>query len=255
MNKKVFLTIGGSDPIGGAGIQADLKTADRLGLYGCSVITCITAQNSCGVSAVTALDPSTIERQLIAVLEDLRPDAVKIGLIPDPKAITLVGKIVNSFKLTNIVLDPVLAPTHGRQFLEQNMTETLLRELLPLVSILTPNLPEAEILTNITRKPLESMCSALLLKGGHQDSRDCEDILYLTQSEGNQRILKFSHPKLKTSNTHGTGCVLSSAIASFLAYGNDLESAVRKSIDFVFKALVEGKDYTFGKCGYGPTLF
>lgn len=253
MNKSVFLTIAGSDPIGGAGIQADLKTADRLGLYGCSVVTAVTVQNSCGVSSIWPVDPMIIESQLLAVLEDFKPDAVKIGLLPSVEAVRTVAAIIRAFRIVNVVVDPVLAPTLGHHQADDLTVKCMVDSLFPLARLVTPNIPEAERIQRVYDKPVYDLTKSTLVKGGHSEELEMKDTLY-SSNGGNLSSRSFPHIRVSTPNTHGSGCVLSSAISCFLALGYNLEDSVGKGIDFINEAFIANKNISFGKCGYGATL-
>lgn len=254
MNKPVFLTIAGSDPCGGAGIQTDLKTADRLGCYGCSVVTAVTAQNSCGVSAIWPLKADLVEHQLLAILEDISPDAVKIGMMPDISIVKAVGRILRSFSVRNIVVDPLLAPSVGKSFSDDCLIAEMAESIFPIASLITPNLPELKTICGALKKTESELGKAVLIKGGHSSDSLLSDRLIVNEEDGVKNII-FNHPKIDTPNSHGSGCVLSSAIACGLAHGLTLKEAVGRGVDFVSDSLTAGKSRSFGKCGYGPTLF
>ena len=270
------LTIAGSDPSGGAGIQADLKTFAANGCYGMSVICALTAQNTQGVSDIMDVPPDFVRAQLDAVLSDVGADAVKIGMLSTPDVIHVVSECLRRHGVENIVLDPVMVAKSGHHLLRDDAIEALKSELLPLATIVTPNLPEVEVLTGMrvrTPEEMEAAGSALLrmgaraalIKGGHlEESEEVEDCLVLslpaidglrTPSSAIEKIAPrchwFRHPRVHTPNTHGTGCTLSSAIASNLASGITLPDAVSIATDYIAAAIEEGAKYTLGK-GHGP---
>ncbi|MDE5970977.1 MAG: bifunctional hydroxymethylpyrimidine kinase/phosphomethylpyrimidine kinase [Muribaculaceae bacterium] len=257
MDKKynVVLTIAGSDSSGGAGIQADIKTCSALGVYAMSVITAVTAQNTHGVVSIEELSPEIVISQLKTVLDDITPDAVKIGMIPNASIARAVCDIIKEYGLKNIVIDPVLKSTSGFEFSLKETREVLKSSLFPLASLITPNIPESSQLfdlspTNITSyfDNKEIFPFDILLKGGHGD--DCNMVTDLLLMRNQNKPVCFSHQRVNTSNTHGTGCTLSSAIASFLAMGFDIEKSVDSAIRWLSCALAEGADYSFGS-GYG----
>ena len=240
---KTVLTIAGSDCSGGAGIQADLKTMTAHGVYGMSVITALTAQNTMGVQGILSIPGEFVAKQLDSVFSDIRPDAVKIGMMSNVEIIEAVAERLKHYEFTNIVLDPVMVSTSRHRLLEPSAEEALIRILLPMARILTPNLPEATVLAHrddITNRDemLEAAKviatetgAAILVKGGHLS--DCaDDLLY---DHGN--VYWYSAPRIDTDNTHGTGCTLSSAIASGLALGMDLNTAVANAKEYITGAL------------------
>lgn len=286
--KKVFLTIGGSDPCGGAGIQADVKTAIRLGFYPCSVITAITAQNSSEVTGIWPVPADQIRAELNSVLEDLRPDAVKIGLLASREAVVAVAEVLESHQLQNLVLDPVIRPTllPGKE--DKDLVRDILELLFPIVTIATPNIREKEILERIAGMPLQSLCEALLVTGGDAEGKDSVDTLFFhnfnsadhlpstafpsinfnhsstfdhsgilplpPEEDGIVACKEFRNKRIDTRNTHGSGCILSSAIACHLAKNPDIQSAVRHAIDFTHEALKEAAGYRLTNGNYGPAL-
>lgn len=236
------LTIAGSDSGGGAGIQADLKTFAAHGVYGTSAITAVTAQNTTGVFGVAALSPDMVVAQIDAVASDLRPDAVKIGMLADASLVRAVAAALRRHGLSPVVLDPVMVAKGGDRLLTDDAVGALRDELLPLAAVVTPNLPEAEVLTGlrastpddmvaIARCLLEMGARSALVKGGHLDG-DAVDIW----TDGLD-VLRLSAPRIETRHTHGTGCTLSSAIAANLALGRSLADAVRASKDYVLGAI------------------
>lgn len=262
---KTFLTIAASDSIGGAGIQADIRTATLLGLYPTCALTAVTAQNSEGVADSADVGCEMLRRQLECVLSDIRPDAVKIGLLPTAEAVKTVAGILRDLRLPVIVLDPVLSPTLGAAFADDDVADAIVRYLMPVVTLTTPNRPEYDILCQRAGMPVENLCD-ILLKGGHPDpsetteSDECADrLIPRLPSGGNpesgllREIRVFRSKRIQTDNTHGTGCVLSSAIASFIALGHPVEDAVARAKEFLFNALSRSRHLRFGK-GYGPAL-
>ena len=249
-----LLTIAGTDPSGGAGIQADLKTFAAHKTYGMSVITSVTAQNTTGVTGVVDLPPEFVGKQLDAVFTDIYPDAIKIGMISNEKIVRVVVEKLKEYCGKNIVLDPVMVSTSGSALMKSTATKTLIEKLLPLADIITPNISEAAVLSGIevsNKKDMEeaskiigkSIKGAVLVKGGHL--KDCaDDVLYM---EG--KIYWLQGEKIDNPNTHGTGCTLSSAIAVNLAKGMDILEAVQNSKDYLKGAINAGLD--LGK-GRGP---
>lgn len=249
---KKVLTIAGSDSSGGAGIQADIKTITCLGLYAESVISAVTAQNTLGVKEIQAIDDKVFEAQLECVLEDIPPDAVKIGMISNPSQIEIIKKYIEKFNLKNIVVDPVMVSTSGCSLAED---KNIYKELFPLATVITPNIPEAEYLskTKITtieeQKNVAGILSkkfgaSFLVKGGHLKKNHVEDFLY---DKGN--LYTFQGDFIDSKNTHGTGCTLSSAVACGLANGFTLDKAVDIAKKYVSGAIEFGLD--IGK-GNGP---
>lgn len=239
---KTALTIAGSDCSGGAGIQADLKTMTMHGVYAMSAITALTAQNTTGVSGIMEVTPEFLEKQLDAIFEDIPPHAVKIGMVSSSSLIEVIARKLTEYQATNIVVDPVMVSTSGARLISEEAIEVLKDRLLPIASVITPNIPEAEVLTGMTIKSEADMQQAakyiqerygcaVLCKGGHAVN-DANDFLY---AEG---VCKWFHGKrIDNPNTHGTGCTLSSAIAANLAKGHDLEVSVEKAKGYVSGAL------------------
>lgn len=255
------LTIAGSDSGGGAGIQADLKTISANSCYGTSVITALTAQNTLGVNAIHPVPVDFVAAQMEAVLSDIGTDAVKIGMLYSPELIRTVAEGLRKFAVRNIVLDPVMIAQSGDKLLQDEAVEALKQELIPLVDLLTPNLPEAALLLKreidtTTPVAIESAaidlgslgCRNVLIKGGHMESETSTDYLYLGLEE---RLIILPEYRITTKNNHGTGCTLSSAIASFLAWGEDMEAAVRMAKEYITGAILAGAEYELGK-GNGP---
>lgn len=253
----IALTIAGSDSGGGAGIQADLKTFSALGVYGASVITAITAQNTLGVSAVEDVSTGMISAQIDAVCSDLAVNAVKIGMVSRVSTIETIAERVAHHGLAP-VFDPVMVATSGDRLLQEDAIAALKAKLLPLCRVVTPNLPEAALLTGMDMATNEETmieqahilvaagAGAALVKGGHGGGKDSVDIFF----DGTE-TLRLSLPRIKTGNDHGTGCTLSAAIAALLARGLDLPTAVHEAKDYVHQALIAGADMTIGK-GSGP---
>ena len=253
------LTIAGSDSGGGAGIQADLKTISANGCYGMTVITALTAQNTVGVTAIHPVPVHFVKQQMEAVLTDIGTDAVKIGMLFSPELIKCVADQLGSSKIKNIVLDPVMVATSGDKLLLDDAIEALKEHLLPLADIITPNLPEAEVLLGRDIKSLADLeqaaeelaglgCSNILIKGGHLQDEESDDLLYLGDEK---RSVVLPGRRIDTNNTHGTGCTLSSAIASYLARGKEMEEAVRRAKEYITDAIIAGADYQIGQ-GHGP---
>ena len=248
------LTIAGSDSSGGAGIQADIKTMTVNGVFAMSAITALTAQNTTGVSDILEASPEFIKEQLDSVFTDIMPDAVKIGMVSSSEIIEVIAERLIYYKAKNIVVDPVMVATSGAKLLKDDAIKTLEDKLFPLADVLTPNIPEAEILIGekigsveemeaAAKKISDKYACATLLKGGHAIN-DANDYLY-----ANGAGTWFNGERIDTENTHGTGCTLSSAIAANLAKGFPMEIAVKKAKDYISKALADGLD--IGK-GSGP---
>lgn len=248
------LTIAGSDSSGGAGIQADIKTMTLNGVYAMSAITAMTAQNTKGVTAIEEASPEFLGKELDAIFTDIFPDAIKIGMVSSKDLIEVIERKLKEYGAKNIVVDPVMVATSGAKLLKDDSIETLKETLFPLADILTPNIPEAEILVGYhikTEKDMEKAAkeisqkynSATLLKGGHY-LNDANDYLYV-DGEGTW----FYGERINTENTHGTGCTLSSAIASNFAKGFDMKTSVKMAKDYISKALASGLN--LGK-GSGP---
>ena len=260
-SKKYFraLTIAGSDSGGGAGIQADLKTFAANGCYGMSVITAITAQNTLGVTAIHAVPVEVVWAQMEAVLTDIGADAIKIGMLFSPELIRTVAEGLKRWaQKIPVVLDPVMVAQSGDRLITEDAAAALKAELLPLATLVTPNLPEAATLLGhpVTPDGMEAAarelaglgCPNALLKGGHLAGPDCEDILYIG-AEG--RCLRFPGARIDTNNNHGTGCTLSSAIAAGLARGLALDEAARRGKEYIAAAIAAGAGYRLGG-GHGP---
>lgn len=251
---KTALTIAGSDSSGGAGIQADIKTMMANGVYAMSALTALTAQNTLGVRSVMEVPPEFLGQQLDAVFEDIFPDAVKIGMAFSKELVEVMADRLRYYGAKNIVVDPVMISTSGSVLLKENAREALKKELFPIATLITPNIPEAEALTGKKIRGKEDMeaaalylgiqgIRAVLIKGGHNIS-DADDVLY-----ANGKLTWFHGSRIHNPNTHGTGCTLSSAIASQLAKGKSMEEAVQEAKEYLSQALAEGLD--LGK-GSGP---
>ena len=261
------LTIAGSDSGGGAGVQADLKVITALGGYGMSVITAITAQNTLGVTAIQDIDLAVIEAQIDAVLNDIGADSVKIGMLASPEIVQVVAASLRKHGITRIILDPVLRATSGASLGGDDTAQAMMKELFPIASLVTPNLEEASLLLgrDITQvadfqSAAEELLAlgpqAVLIKGGHLDSthNQLTDYLMWRSIEDDLEIIQvkeFKHLRVNTENTHGTGCSLSAAIATYLADGHDLPHAVGKAIAFVEAGLQAGRFLSIGE-GPGP---
>ena len=254
MKMKTALTIAGSDCSGGAGIQADIKTMTMNGVYAMSAVTALTAQNTTGVTGIQESSPEFLEMQLDAVFEDIYPDAVKIGMVASGELIRAIADRLRHYDAGNVVIDPVMVSTSGSALMRTDAVNTLVEELLPLATLVTPNIPEAEVLSGRTISTKEDMIEAakqicdenhcaVLLKGGHSVN-DANDLLY---AEG--RLTWFQGKRIDNPNTHGTGCTLSSAIASNLAKGFSLEDSVERAKSYISEAL--GAMLDLGK-GSGP---
>ena len=253
------LTIAGSDSGGGAGIQADLKTISANGCYGMSVITALTAQNTMGVSGIHPVPVDFVRQQIDVVLTDIGVDAVKIGMLFSPELIRCVADQLARFKVEKIVLDPVMVATSGDKLLQDEAISALQEYLIPQARIITPNLPEAEVLLGRKIQSAAEMgraavdlaglgCPNILIKGGHLEEQASDDLLYLGASH---KSIVLPEKRIKTRNTHGTGCTLSSAIASFMARGQGVEESVRSAKEYITGAVKDGADYRIGQ-GHGP---
>ena len=251
---KTALTIAGSDSSGGAGIQADIKTMTMHGVYAMSAITAMTAQNTTGVRAIQESTPEFLRQQLDAVFEDIRPDAVKIGMVSSAELIRVIAGRLRFYGAGNVVVDPVMVASAGSSLIRQEAVQVLVRELLPLAVLVTPNIPEAQVLSGLTIRDKADMIAAakqmgdafhcaVLLKGGHSVN-DANDLLY-----ANGELIWFQGKRIDNPNTHGTGCTLSSAIASNLAKGFPLAESVQRAKEYISGALSSMLD--LGK-GSGP---
>ena len=239
---KTALTIAGSDSSGGAGIQADIKTMTCNGVFAMSAVTALTAQNTTGVQGIFEVSPEFLGLQIDSVFTDIRPDAVKIGMVASKELISVIAERLSFYKAENIVVDPVMVATSGAKLISDDAIDALKEKLFPLASVLTPNIPEAEVLSGMEIKSAEDMCAAakligekygcaVLCKGGHQ-LNDANDLLF---HKGVSRW--FNGKRINNPNTHGTGCTLSSAIASNLAKGFTLDESVERGKAYISGAL------------------
>lgn len=247
------LTIAGSDSSGGAGIQADLKTFSALGVYGASVITAITAQNTYGVQAAAAVETALVAQQLASVLADLKVAAIKTGMLHNESIIDAVCAALRGSTLP-LVIDPVMVATSGDRLLSETAITSLRKKLIPMATLLTPNLEEAAVLLNCapaqTPAEIEQQaqqlltlgCKAVLLKGGHLREKNSVDILVSKNS-----CRRFDYEKIPTQNTHGTGCTLSAAIAAYLACGADLQTAVVMAREYLYEAILQADELSISK--------
>jgi hydroxymethylpyrimidine/phosphomethylpyrimidine kinase len=253
--KSKLLIIAGSDSSGGAGIQADIKTATSLGVYAMTAITAITAQNTTGVKSIVPVPPKEIFNQISFSVQDIKPNSVKIGMLQNVGVIKEVIKAIKKYKLKNIIIDPVMVAKGGHRLISNSSINYLRKKLLPYALLVTPNIPEAETLIKKRIQTLEDVIKAgkeilkfgpkfVLIKGGHTNKSFIEDVLI---SKKNIKI--FKNKKIKTKNTHGTGCTLSSAIASFISKNYSMNESCRRSIQYVHKAILLNPK--FGR-GHGP---
>ena len=256
------LTIAGSDSSGGAGIQADLKTMSSLGMYAASVITSVTAQNTCGVTAIHVIPADIIAEQIKDVMIDIEPIAVKVGMLNDNDTMTAVADTLKQYDIKHLVIDPVMVATSGDRLMKEEAINTFMKYLLPLADVLTPNLPEAEILAEMKINDKDDVytaadriiakgCDTVLIKGGHSEGKEKTDYLFYKKDDGTRDVMIYSCDTVDTKNTHGTGCTLSSAIASFLAKGLSMCEAVGEAKQYVTAALKAAADVEIGH-GHGP---
>lgn len=252
------LTIAGFDGSGGAGIQADIKTFSALGCYATSVLTALPVQNTQGVRKIYPIPVEAVADQIEAVLDDIFPNAIKIGMVHTPELAEVIVHTLKKYPKIPIVFDPVMVATSGHRLIEEETISTIVDQLFPIAEIITPNMDEAAILADMEVKTLEDMetagkkilkygCKNILLKGGHQDTPKITSLLLGKNGES----ISFETEKFTTSNTHGSGCTLSSAIAAFLARGETLKDAVTLAQEYVYEAIKSGKDVVTGK-GNGP---
>jgi len=254
------LTIAGSDSGAGAGIQADARTIHALGGFACTAITAVTAQNTRGIAAWRPVPTALLAAQIAAVLDDLPVAAIKTGLLPGAAAVRAVAGTLAKYPRVPLVVDPVIGSTSGTRFLPPAGRRALLRELFPRATLVTPNWPEAEWLTgrrvrtfaeaeSAARCLLDTGCQAVLVKGGHAPGRVCRDCLVVAEGHA----VWLESPRIKTRNTHGTGCVLSAVIALRLARGDSVEAAIAQAREFLSACLAAGRKLAFG-AGAGPAL-
>lgn len=256
----IVLSIAGSDSSGGAGIQADLKTFSALGVYGATAITAITAQNTRGVHAQCPIPPEMVYDQITAVVEDLHPSFVKIGMLSNVGIVLAVAEALSKYSLS-IVLDPVMVSSSGHRLLSVEAQDIVKQKLLPMAMLITPNLPEMEALTGLplstygekekaAKHLLDSGAKAILLKGGHEEGSVKTDILFTSSPDGILSSL-FSSESIPTRNIHGTGCTLSSAITAYLAKGLSMAEAIAAAKSYISEAIRAGADIEIGQ-GFGP---
>ena len=259
INYPSVLTIAGTDPSGGAGIQADIKVISATGCYAASVITALVAQNTQGVQAIEEVSPNFVKKQLESVFSDLTINAVKIGMLHNENIMEIVSHALAVYKPKQVVLDPVMFAKSGHCLLNANSILFLKNTLFPLVSLITPNLPEAECIAEVNITSIDEMANAarmigkqhkvnVLIKGGHMNNKLSSDVLY---SFINNKLTWFHADRIHTNNTHGTGCSLSSAIASFLAQGYNVIDAISMAKNYLTKAIQSGSQFTIGR-GCGP---
>lgn len=257
---RVVLSIAGSDSSGGAGIQADLKTLSSLGIYGATAITAITAQNTQGVRAQLAIAPEMVFDQISAVIEDIAPCVIKIGMLSNTEIANAVADALEEYDVP-IILDPVMVSSSGHRLLSAEAQEVIKQRLLPMTRLITPNIPEMEALAamsvSTTAQKAQAAnylislgAQAVLLKGGHEEGDIKSDTLYQHTSQGT-KVSTFTAPTIATNNIHGTGCTLSSAIAAYMAHGYALEEAVGMAKSYINRAIEAGADIAIGK-GFGP---
>jgi hydroxymethylpyrimidine/phosphomethylpyrimidine kinase len=256
---KRVLTIAGSDPSGGAGIQADLKTMSACGCFGTSAITAVVDENTVGVYGVHPIPVGFVKGQIKSVLDDIGADAIKIGMLHSSELILVVKEVLSQYNIGNIVLDPVMVATSGDKLLLDEAIHTLKNELIPMARVITPNIPEAEILlgekigsqddlSRMVKKLSPNRHVSVLLKAGHLSENKLIDVFYNAEAD---EIIELPSQRINTPNTHGTGCTFSSAVASFLAHDLPLNEAVKKAKDYINRAIVTGAQYQIGK-GHGP---
>ena len=253
--KSKVLIIAGSDSSGGAGIQADIKTVSSLGSYAMTAITAITSQNTTGVKSIAAISPKEISNQIEFTSKDIKPDAIKIGMLHSKSVIEAIIRSLTKVKVSKIVLDPVMVAKGGFKLINNQAIDSIKKNLIKNIFLITPNIPEAEILTKLKIKSVEDMIHAgklilrlgaknVLIKGGHLRSKKMTDVLI-----NKKELILFSNKRLATKNTHGTGCSLSSAIATYLSRGKGLNKACELGIKYVNQAI--GSNLNYGK-GNGP---
>lgn len=257
-----MLIIAGSDSIGGAGIQADIKTCTAHGVYAMTAISAVTAQNTCGVNSFEPVGGRLLRGQLDAVLSDVTPDAVKVGMLPDSDSVNIVAEAIEHYGLTHVVVDPVIVATSGDHLSSSGALEAMKERLFPLAEIITPNIPEAIAISGMEIATEEDCinvadciirqcgCNSVLVKGGHAQGAMLTDFL-VNAANDDSGILRFTNPRIDTVNTHGTGCTLSSAIASNLSRGMELAEACSEAIEWLHSAIENGAGYSLGH-GNGP---
>ena len=259
MRYNTVLTIAGSDSGGGAGIQADIKAISAMGCYAASAITAITVQNTLGVQAVHPVPLDILRGQIDAVLSDIGADAIKIGMLHSSEVVNLVAEMIEKYQLRNIVLDPVMVSTSGHRLIEEDAVEVIKTRLMPLARVITPNVPEAEILAGckiagedefeaIARRLSDNGNVSVLMKAGHLSGDSLVDYFYNAEDD---TITRLQSKRVQTKNTHGTGCTLSSAFAASLAKGENLTDAAISAKRYIEQAIISGAEYEIGK-GHGP---
>ncbi|MDW7693178.1 bifunctional hydroxymethylpyrimidine kinase/phosphomethylpyrimidine kinase [Flammeovirgaceae bacterium SG7u.111] len=252
------LTIAGFDGSGGAGIQADIKATSALGCYSTSVLTALPVQNTCGVKKIYPIPAQAIEDQIHAILEDIFPDAIKIGMVHTTELVDTILNTLQQYPHIPIVFDPVMVATSGHKLIEDATIQAIIEKLFPITEVITPNLDEAAILADMPIRSVEEMqvagkkimelgCQSVLLKGGHLPTAQLTSLYFAK----NGKVHSYDFEKFQTNNTHGSGCTLSSAIASYIARGESLENAVDLGQQYVHGAIENGKDVLIGK-GNGP---
>jgi hydroxymethylpyrimidine/phosphomethylpyrimidine kinase len=252
------LTIAGFDGSGGAGIQGDMKAISALGCYATSVLTALPVQNTCGVRSIYPIPPEVVAQQIHAILEDIPPHAIKIGMVHTAGLVDTIVEALGRYPGTPLVFDPVMVATSGHKLIEDSTIQAIIKNLFPLAAVITPNLDEAAILAGIPIHTVEEMrvagqrimglgCRSVLLKGGHLKTKNLVSLYFSESGE----VYEYSFEKFDTHNTHGSGCTLSSAIASYLALGKPLPEAIALGQQYVHEAIRHGKDVQTGK-GNGP---
>ncbi|MBL3658826.1 bifunctional hydroxymethylpyrimidine kinase/phosphomethylpyrimidine kinase [Fulvivirga sediminis] len=252
------LTIAGFDGSGGAGIQADMKTISALGCYATSVLTALPVQNTTGVKSIFGIPEEVVGEQIETILEDIFPNAVKIGMVHTSALVKTIVEYLSRYPELPVVFDPVMVATSGDKLIQDETIQAIVSQLFPIANVVTPNLDEAEILANMKIETVDEMkiagkeimklgCQSVLLKGGHLKSEKLTSLYFLPDGS----VESFEFPKYETNNTHGSGCTLSSAIASYLAQGKALLEAVSLGQEYIHQAIYHGKDVAIGK-GNGP---
>lgn len=254
----VVLSIAGSDSGGGAGIQADLKTISALGCFATTAITAVTVQNTLGVSGIHPIPVAVVKAQIKVVMDDLKPAAIKIGMVHNADLAMGIAKTLSAYSTVPVIFDPVMVSTSGHRLIAKETVETMIKHLFPIAQLLTPNLDEAAILAEMEIKNLSDMkeaaqrimqygCNAVLVKGGHLKGRDLYDVYV----DKNRQVRVYKSAAIPSMNTHGTGCSLSSAISSYIAQGNELQTAISNSKMYIQQAIAHGREVKTGD-GQGP---
>lgn len=252
------LTIAGFDGSGGAGIQADIKTASALGCFSTSVLTALPVQNTQGVRTIYPIPVEAVAEQIEAILDDIFPDAIKIGMVHTPQLVETIVSTLGKYKKIPLVFDPVMVATSGHRLIEEDTISAITEQLFPIADVVTPNMDEASILAKMKVKTVEDLyaagkeikklgCKSILLKGGHQETSTITSLFY----DEHEKYHSFETKKFSTNNTHGSGCTLSSAIAAYLAQGFTLYDSVSLGQQYVYQAIENGKDAQTG-LGNGP---